>query len=558
MITQPIIKSIVVIPEHTWWSSRATLSSGTQYKIEQNQFFSTVQSLNIGSLDGEIISYAAFEWHSNFEIITMLQVDIANIQVEKVEIEFYYRKAENPHSIHQIEFIRINSPSTLTASQLWNEINSASTTQVAATLQPKNDDKTLQRVVLGEGVSNAICLAATDALQHEGDLNIAIRKTYNESDTDGYIEIGGKTILNGTENEWREAESHEISFPGKIIITYQDTEKDHIKHEMRYTTSDPTAIQNTPSNSIGGYTASNLVFSEAQIGDYLNSTENFIEISSSSDMPTKTGLIQVGPEIIRFNSINNSDRLLEGAERGIVTLSGFPSSIAPFAEYVHYLDTDVLFNRRPSSGLEQYRCVSVINNSEFEAESVRITLIQNPDSDVQIDIGIEIPRFESKIGITNSEIISGASILTSVSTNVIGKSTGFFDGAHIIIDPGSTAKHAIIESYDDNGVQAEFILDRTLAGFSAGTSFRINPAPSQIIDNEVTRPVENSGRFFGFFSEGGSNLLNFEGMHENQGSLNQYDVFYLWIKRILKSNVKRSLSGGALLIIRFVDHASET
>lgn len=554
MSNQKTIKTISIDSLYSWWSARTILESGTQYDKKQDSYSNPVSQVNASSGNGEILGYAAFEWDFKSQIRTHLGLD-SSFKVSKVEMEFYYQRARDPHPIYQIEFFSMPTmPSTLSASDLWTAIHGFN--NAATNIILENNEKTLQKITLGEGLnSNSVCTYVENAINTDDSAAFAIRRVIRDEPENGYVEISGKNMLYGESTEWRSIRNYEPYFNPKLIITYETDPQDHIQFEMRYTTSDPTVSQLTPLNSIGGYSATNRVFTRSQIGDYVNSTQTSISISEADEFPREIGLAQVGPEILRYDEIDSSSRELKKITRGLVTETGFPSSLDPFAEYIHYLNVDSLFNTNPEEELVQYRCVSIINTSNFTADDIRITLIQDPSSNVQIDVGIEVPKFESKQGVINADIESGSSILTSVSDSVRNKPTGYFNGAHLILDPNNSYIHALIESYDDDGSEAEFILDRTLTDFSSGTSFRINPAPSQLIENELKVPNENNGRFFGFLSNGGSNYLNFEGIHENEGSLSQYDVFYVWVKRILTPNVKGTLPTGAILLIRFIDNS---
>lgn len=550
-MSHSVIKNISVDSNSIWWSSKSVLVTGIQLEKEQNKYSIPVERINASQFDGEITSFAAIKWTFGSELRDILELNSSDIiTVTNIELEFMYQKSNSKLPINQLEIVAISDPAPLSASDLWDSINSS--TVILATITLDKNAKTLYKANIGIKDSIGADILGT-AFKNDGDFCIAIRRKMIDESEDGQILIGGKNLLYGENEDWRLSSDSEVSFSTKLNITYIVDDKDHIQHEMRYTTSDPTTSQTNGSNSLGGFTALNQVYTRVQIGDFINSSQDSMTIFESDDPPTETGILQVGPEIIRFGTINGNE--LSSLTRGVINDQGFPSSLDPFAEYVHYLELDKLFDQNITNE-DTYRCVSIINTTNFRAENIRIALIQDKDSDVQIDAGIETPRFETRYGTLSEEITSESTVVLSESDGVRNNSAGFFDGGHIIIDPNGSAFHAIIDSYDDNGAEAEFILDRTLTTFSAGTEFRINPAPCQIIRNQTTRPVENSGFFFGFFNEGGSNYLSFDGIHENQGSLEQYDVFYIWLKRSIKSNVKRSSSTGAILLIRFTDTAA--
>ena len=173
---------------------------------------------------------------------------------------------------------------------------------------------------------------------------------------------------------------------------------------MKYTTSDPTTVQSTPSNSIGGHVAQNDVFPSASIGGSINSTQVIIPIDASSSLPDRVGLASVGPEIFKYSTIDATNHRLTSITRAVAPPSSFPAGFDSFriAEKVHYLHDDAnnlnkLFNTRPTSSLIQYRCVAIANtdtDDNFSIQDAYISVIQNSSSNAQIRIGVEFPRYD--------------------------------------------------------------------------------------------------------------------------------------------------------------------
>jgi len=279
-----------------------------------------------------------------------------------------------------------------------------------------------------------------------------------------------------------------------------------------------------------------------------------IDISSdaNSSMPTTTGLAQLGPEIFKFDSIDSNNRKLTDITRGVVPWA-FPSHIRPFADYIHYLETDKLFNNNPDSRLIQYRCVAIKQDSTGTISETRVYLLQDKAANVQVDIGIEVPAHDTHTG-TISSVITGSNIFESTSNSstreVVGFASGYFDGAFIDIDSG--VHQSIVSSYDMNadGTTAEFILEDSIpAAIIASSTFVIHPAPSQIISNETISPNNNSGRFLGFLGNGGSNNPGYGSIREFGDVLNNNDILYIWIKRTLKNSKKASSDTGAIIAL---------
>ena len=344
---------------------------------------------------------------------------------------------------------------------------------------------------------------------------------------------------------------------------------------MHYTTSDPTTNQSTPSNSLGGHQSPNEVYVTSQIKSSITATNTTIPLIDSTTFPETSGLAQIGPEIMRYSSIDTSNNLLLNVSRGIVPVSfPMPSSVAPYREYVNFLEIDRLFDRRPTSGLIQFRCVAFLyDDASVRVDDTRVLLIQNLttniQTDVQIDIGIEVPEYDTHDGIANTTApttttftaIAGASpeiFNFHQSEGSIPEGSDLFEGGYVVFNPagvgGTTETLAQITSFDIVGSTATFILDRDVsATVVSGASFRINPSSCQTISNETISPVENSGRFLGFLGDGGSNVVGYNNIKERNDRMLNYDVFYLWIKRTLTNNKKASLDTGALVLIEFDD-----
>ncbi len=542
-MAQENVKTIHLLAKTSFHSSKV-ISLGGSGTVITDGFMIPVRDQN----SSDHLDFAVFEW--DFTSSMQSGLDLTSVTVQKVELEFYFRKADEPDLVGKLDFVELtNQPSTRSGADLWNDVDGASTTYLSNTTQ--GDPKTIVRVTLGSDNSKSASTRLDTAIENNTFFAVGIKRNASETGN-GYIEVGGISMLRGAGTEWRVAASDEVQCPPVLIFTYRKAGETHVEHSMRYTTSDPTSTQSTPSNSIGGYIATNEVFTRSQIGDFVSSTQTVIKTSENAASVLKKGLVQIGPEIASYTGIDTGDRQLIGVTRGLVP-AAFPSSIDPFAEHIHYLDVAQLFDNRPTTGLEQYRCVAIRQTTDNTATDVKLVLIQDDTNDVQIDLGIEVPSFDRHTGTLATSVIAGAKLLTSTTTGgrgVVGFASGFFEGGHLVI---GTTYEGIIDSYDDTGGTGEFILDTAFptGGFSGGTSFRINPAPSQSISNDRVAPVENSARFLGFFGAGGSKDISFASLRENLGTMEQFDAFYLWIKRTLKKNVKASSDTAAIVIVYF-------
>jgi hypothetical protein len=488
-------------------------------------------------------NYGSYEW--TFTANWQTGAGIGTVTVTEAYLEFYYRRGDNPLYQPSFEIVNLGGSSAYgqgSAQNAWDLIDGIATAAVATVTSARGDTKNLIRVAIDD-LSNI-----QTAINTPGSYYLGIRRQDTTRDT--LVELGGSALITGIGTGWSAAAADEVQGWPKLVVTFTETDASHVQHELRYTTSDPTSVQSTPANSLGGYFASNEVFTTAQIGDFVSSSQTTIEIDSGSSLPSAVGIAQVGPEIISFTGIDSDNRQLTGVTRGVAPENAsFPSEVDQFLEYIRYLVVDDLFDKKPSTELVQYRCVAVVQTSATALNNVQVSLVQNANADVQVDVGIEVPAFDATEGTLQDAITAGAVTFNSASAAVRNHVTGYYDGGHIIIDPTGTAFEAIIESYDDDGVKATFILDSAMPAFAGGETFRINPAPAQTIINERTAPVANSNRFFGFLGDGGSNQIGYLSLRENVGTLNQHDAFYLWVKRTLTRNQKSTFNTGAIVVI---------
>lgn len=374
------------------------------------------------------------------------------------------------------------------------------------------------------------------------------------SSSAGSVEIGGTSLVSGG-SDWRAALSNELTSPPLLIVKYSVPEVSQPVLKMKYTTQDPTVPQNSPSNSIGGFASSNEVYPSSDISGSINSTQTYVPIDSNSPLPVQSsGLASVGPEVFSYTGIDEVGHKLIGITRGLSPRSSFPAGFDSFLapEKVYYLhpnsnNVNKLFDTSPSSRLIQYRCVAISNDdssSDFSIQDAFIGVTQDPNSNVQITIGVEFPQHDAQSGTIDSS--SNTNSLTDVTFS--SYAVGFFNGDLIKIFNGSSNSargSTTISSFDGSG---NFILTDSISGMSASDRFVIFPSPSQRIPNDATSPSSSSGRFTGFSEDlSGIDIT----LTENGNTMKENDVFYVWIKRVLKPNKLSSDNSGAILLFRF-------
>jgi len=481
--------------------------------------------------------------------------------VTKVEIEFWHNYAstgpDTGNPIHTVQFKQMNDsrrPSThATASDLLSDIDTGASFLDGHIL--KSRQKTLERVTLGDDPSDLICQYIETRLQGGDWLAIGLQ-AYN-ADT-GDAEIGNLNTLEDTGDAWREADDGEISSPPRLIVTWQESYDDSIvpQFSMKYTTADPTSNQETPSNSTGGYIAPNSIYTTGKIDEFLSSTQTYVQLSDDTTIPETSGLVQIGPEVMRYGSSSDANKQLLSVIRGVSPNQSYPSSVVPTREVVSFLEIDNLFDNRPTDELVKYRCIALVLENT-DTSGIQVALRQSSDSDVQVDIGIEIPEYDIRedtldaaMSSSNVLTMSGECLTYPRGGATLEAGSDLYEGGYVVVDYNGTADMAKIKSFDVNDTQTQgtFIIDRTLT-YAAGTPVRILSAPAQRFSNDNTSPVTNSGRFLGFFSDGGADKI--DSLRDGGSTFRDHDAFYVWIKSTLTPNKKTSSNTGAIIYVKY-------
>ena len=512
-------------------------------------------------LDGAASDYGVYEADlSTAEYIRFFRSTSNINDIIKVELEFWHNKIDVDLPIVSFEFVELTSQPSITAgTTVASEIAGGT---VWKTQELRSTAKTKETVTLGDGSTAAACVWFNTQMSAGSWFAVGIKGSQDTGE--GTAELGNLSTLEDEGEYWREAGADEIAAPPRFIITWQESlnETDFSSFAMRYTTADPTTSQGTPSNSTGGYVAPNEVYTTGKIDEFLDSTQTYIQLSSDTTIAENAGLVQVGPEVARFTSANESTDQLLGVTRGVAP-SAYPSSIVPERENVSFLEIDKLFDTRPTEELVQYRCIAfVVENSPLA--NITVNLRQSADVDVQVDAGIEIPIYDIRedeldnaVTASNVFAMSGDSLVyPRTGVVVLEAGSDLYEGGYALIDYDGTPELVQISSYDVNDAQTQgtFIADRAFTKAS-GTPVRILPAPCQRFSNDATVPVSNSDRFLGFFGDGGSN--NPYSVDRDGGNLYQpYDAFYLWIKRTLTANNAAENNTGAVIYIRYTEESS--
>jgi len=508
-------------------------------------------------------SYVAYESVISSNARSLLFGSVI-ITITKVDLEFWHHEADLSTPVKDLEFVELtNQPSSRSGAQLEADISAGGAT-VYTTNETHGIRKTKETVTLGTGSSADVCTRFSGALSSGASsrwISVGIRRLEYVGDEDvlGDVDLGGIELVSGTGTEWRDkddANDQVVGLP-RFIITWESTivATSIGRTETRYTTLDPTTQQNTPLNSIGGFIASNEVYTSGQISDFVNATQTTIDLEDETTIPETSGLAHLGAEIFKYGSVDANNSTLLNITRGISPGASFPSGLQPFSEYCYFLELDRLFDTKPTIGMSQYRCVGIVNTG-FDTESVEVILRQNTSSTVQSEVGIEVPEYNSRTFILAANVTTDT-VLTSTSTTVtefkgsqLPSSSDLFDGGYMTV--GSTVVEILSFATDAGApATATFVIDQSVTA-TAGDSIVIHSAPSQRLANDSTAPTENSGRFFGFIPTGSSEL-SYSSIREGVNTFSRNEEFYIWIRRTLKSNAEETNDTGAVLVFRYRD-----
>ena len=316
---------------------------------------------------------------------------------------------------------------------------------------------------------------------------------------------------------------------------------------FRYTSITENSVQNTPENSLGGYITTNSVYDAASITSSITQVDSIVPVTV---LPVETaGLSLIDFEVIKYTSTDVPNFHLDGVTRGLVpnigTTIGFPHGMKPQAESVRYLTVSNLFDPKFDNNYKQYRCIAIKNISSFAIDDVKVIVINDNDSDPRIDIGIEVPKHDYRTGRITS-VSSGSLFINSGFAGLFADN--YFANSLLRITSGTaTGNLSLISSYD--GATGTFVTEDDLGTIAINDNFEIDPAPSQRVLNQLVKP-ELDGFFFGFLEDGGSDEIAHDSVRENVGNFRPNDVFYLWVQRTIKKNVKSKSDTAAVILIQ--------
>ncbi len=510
-------------------------------KVERNSF--KVEVSHSATPQVALFSWDFSVLNAAFSDIT---TEIANsVSITGISVDFWHNLAQDALGLELLEYTSTTEPCD--PGQSAGDIDTAiNTTSVLATLAISSASQTQVSVPWTDSVS--IFSAIRTDIGAGSAVSVAIRRDDQYDGSVGSVDLGGLDLTSGGA-EWRATDSGEVPTPPVLVITYEITDVVNPTLDMKFTTSDPSTTQSSPGNSLGGHASSNNVYSSVLIANSINTVQVTIPVDADDTLPS-AGTASVGPEFFVFNSINSVTHSLTGVVRSSTPFpAGFDSYGAQERIFILSPDSNglnLLFNTRPGGDLVQYRCIAVINedtSSEFRIKNVFAGITQKAGADVQIAVGVEVPKFDAHLGNIDSAA-STTTFIDATFSEANGFATGFFNGAFIkFLDLGL---NEIVSSFDDG----EFILASAVTGLAAQEDFVITPAPSQTVANDATSPSKITGRFSGFSEDGSAVAVNFV---EDGKEMTENDVFYVWLRRTATANVTSGLDAGAVLVLRFED-----
>ena len=480
--------------------------------------------------------------------------EISSSTITKLQLGFRYNNNTDGAKLSLFKYRSEDDPSVQTGNNILEDISSTE----LATADILSTNQTGLTVILAD--EDNLYYESLLRIVDRGNITVAFKRHSDFDTSDGSVELSGRTIVGGT-SEWRAAGANEPLGAPLLIITYDIATEAHPVLNMKFTTSDPTTNQNTPSNSLGKYIALNDVAPSSPIDESISSTQTTVPIDPNSALPTKLGLGSVGPEIFQYSIIDTANHQLSSVVRGIAP-NAFPAGFDSFknAENVYYLHKDatndlhLLFDTRPASDLVQYRCITIANtdsDDDFNITEGVIGIAQNPNAKSQVVIGVELPKWDAVTGVTVDGTNNNTSSTLLVTDDTILRPNGFYDGAFLkITDPSSSVFYTVADSYVSDGSNGEFIIDPAVTGLVAGWNFVIMPAPAQQTPNDATAPSVISGRFGGFSEDVEGIPVN---LLDHGAVMQENDLFYVWLKRTLTANTETESDTGAVLIFRYRD-----
>jgi hypothetical protein len=324
--------------------------------------------------------------------------------------------------------------------------------------------------------------------------------------------------------------------------------------QLVYTRPDPTAVAETdPIVSLGGYTSvpNNgepiQVFESTTLTDEVEPEDTEIPVVSVSEA---SGLVCINGEVVEYSGFGATPVELTGVKRGLSTGIGLYHG---YGDSVFYLDTARLFGSSIAYKTA-YVCVAIktkaftvgakAGQSTFGSTATKmgITLYQERDSDVSLDYGIEIPKWQELASIASA----AGTTTTLIDTVGLAAYTtpDYFVGGHIIIDIDGTWLDAVITAYDVETSTLTF--DREAGRATDITDvYRIHAAPLQSISSMAIAPSTNEGRFLGFVGDGGPTSP-----YGDEVSLASGSVVYVWLKQTLSEDIAVAKTTHAILQVK--------
>lgn len=310
--------------------------------------------------------------------------------------------------------------------------------------------------------------------------------------------------------------------------------------KLYMTSLEPDIEQTIPSQSIGGYSSTSLLYPEttlsAKIGLY--DTSFILDTPDAGNWLEWQGeeYINIGNEIIQVSPVvNGTISVVQRGYNGIINMH-LKGDIA------RAVSSQELFNDVFSDNRKQYRCLALKNVSSNNdpsdqrvAYDISIYLKQNSrNDDSSVKLSLEQPISQYWLGTSASW-----NTIQVVDSSLIGiYNDDHFKGAYLrITSGGAIGQGKIVNSYDT--ATGTFTLISSFSSsydYTADVDYEVLPSPAQRIRTGIVAPSTAGDNVFPFYSPTEGTDMSFitSGSTPIISDLNPNDIIYIWLERTIE------------------------
>lgn len=287
------------------------------------------------------------------------------------------------------------------------------------------------------------------------------------------------------------------------------------------TSLEPGIAQQIPSQSIGGYCSTSLLYPQTNLSENIGMYGTSFSIEVPEEGWGRWGgvdYIVINNELIKISGISVAG-VVSVEERGVNSLYGMHL----LGDVVRGINTNLL-NDVFDLNRSQYRCLAVKNETDLVDPSnsilsnIRIFLKQNSrNSKCNIELSIEMPdsQYLSSMSTSRTE-------MTLTDSSLIGLyEDNYF--AEAFIKPSGT-EGGIVQSFDS--ATGTFTYYSSFSTGISNVAYEVFPAPSE----RIKTGIESPSLTFSSPSIDSPIYIDEVGV---PFAMNPNDIFYIWIKRTL-------------------------